>query len=247
MEIDTFFQEEGINEYSIVRIEDLPVPDPSGPLDLVPGARSVIVFGAEVPVPYYDLPPHEKTKNMLRIAELLDRTAARLVDRLVAENFRSAVVPLFLPLCVKSGQVQGIVRLKHVASCGGLGTIGKSTILLSPRYGTRLALSGVVTAMEGDSPKISPGQNFCHNCELCVQSCPGKAISPLGVDAFRCRNISPWIPTPFIPAARWLLSREAVQRLVAPCAHLFARHASMQCSLCVTVCPCFKFGEKTKV
>jgi ferredoxin len=184
---------------------------------------------------------------MLRIAELLDRTASRLVECLAAENFRSAGVSLSLPLCVKSGQVQGIVRLKHVASCGGLGTIGKSTVLLSPRYGARLALSGVVTEMEANSKKRSLEQNFCHNCELCVQSCPGKAISPLGVDTFRCRNISPWIPAPFIPAARWLLSREAVQRLFAPCAHIVARHACMQCSLCVTVCPCFKSGEKTKV
>lgn len=184
---------------------------------------------------------------MLRIAELLDRTASRLVECLAAENFRSAGVSLFLPLWVKSGQVQGIVRLKHVAFRGGLGTIGKSTILLSPRHGARLALSGVVTEMEANSKKRSLEQNFCHNCELCVQSCPGKAISPLGVDAFRCRNISPWIPAPFIPAARWLLNREAVQRLFAPYAHLVARHASMQCSLCVTVCPCFKSGEKTKV
>jgi epoxyqueuosine reductase len=246
MDIDSFFQEEGITEYSIVRIEDLPVPDQSGPLHLVPRARSIIVFGAEIPVPYYDLSPCEKTRNMLRIAELLDRTAARLVDRLVAENFRSAGVPLFLPLCVKSGQVQGIVRLKHVASCGGLGTIGKSTILLSPRYGARLALSGVVTAMEADMRKISPGQNFCRNCGLCVQSCPGRAIGPPGVDAFSCRNISPWIPALFIPAARWLLNRESVQRLFAPCAPLVARYASMRCSLCVTVCPCFKSGENTK-
>jgi epoxyqueuosine reductase QueG len=140
MDIDVFFQAEAITEYSIVSIEDLPGPDQAGPLHLLPGARSVIVFGAEIPAPCYDLPPDEKTQNMLRIAELLDRTAARLVDRLTAENSRSAGVPLFLPLCIKSGQVQGIVRLKHIASCGGLGTIGKSTILLSPRHGTRLAL-----------------------------------------------------------------------------------------------------------
>ncbi len=76
MDIDVFFQAEAITEYSIVSIEDLPGPDQAGPLHLLSGARSVIVFGAEIPVPCYDLPPHEKTQNMLRIAELLDRTAA---------------------------------------------------------------------------------------------------------------------------------------------------------------------------
>lgn len=160
------------------------------------------MFGAEIPVPFYDLPPEEKTRNMLRIAELLDGTADRLVAHLAAENFRSAGVQIFLPLCVKSGQVHGIVRLKQVASCGGLGTPGKNTILLSPGYGARLALSGVVTEMEADFPKRSPEQNFCRNCGLCMQSCPGRAIGPQGVDAFRCRNISHWIPAPFIPVAR---------------------------------------------
>jgi ferredoxin len=61
--------------------------------------------------------------------------------------------------------------------------------------------------MDADSPKISHVQNLCRNCGLCVQSCPRKAISP-------------WTPAPFIPAARWLLSQESLQRLVSPCAFL---------------------------
>jgi epoxyqueuosine reductase QueG len=96
MDLGAFFREEGNEEYVIVRLEDLPDADRSGPLHLIPCARSVITFGMEIPVPVYEAPPREKNQKMLRIAETLDRTALRLADYLSAENFRSAVVPLFL-------------------------------------------------------------------------------------------------------------------------------------------------------
>jgi epoxyqueuosine reductase QueG len=243
MDIDAFFKEVGIDEYSIVRIEDLPDTDRSGPLHLVPSARSVIVFGMEIPVPVYEAPPREKTQKMLQIVESLDRTAARLADRLIAENFRSAVVPLFLPLRVESEGIQGIVRLKRIAALGGLGTIGKSTLLISPRYGTRLAFSGIVTEMEAGLLKTSLSADFCGNCGWCVRSCPGGAIGPDGVDVFRCRNISPWVPAPLVPAATWLLSHVSIQSLVVPFAPRVAR---LRCSLCVMVCPCFRAGEDIK-
>jgi epoxyqueuosine reductase QueG len=125
-----FFLVDGIDEFTIVGIENQPDTDRSGPLHLLPAARSVIVFGREIPIPVYKLPPGEKTQKMLHIAETLDSTAARLADLLIAENFRSAVVPLFLPVRVVSGRIQGIVRMKQIAALGGLGMIGKNTILI---------------------------------------------------------------------------------------------------------------------
>ena len=245
MDLKAFFLKEGIDQYSIVRVEDLPDSDRPGPLHLVPTARSVIVFGTEIPVPVFELPSHEKTQKMLQIAESLDCTAARLADLMAAENFRSAIVPLYLPLRMESGRVQGIVRLKQIAVLGGLGTIGKSSLLISPRYGTRLVLSGIVTEMEAGHFKTPLSADYCRNCGRCARSCPGGAIGPEGVDVFRCRNISPWIPSPLVPAATWMLSHESIQRLAAPFASWVARHASMRCSLCVTVCPRFRAGEDT--
>jgi epoxyqueuosine reductase QueG len=125
---------------------------------------------------------------------------------MIAEEFISAVIPLFLPLRVVSWWVQGIIRPKRIAALGGLGSIGKSTLLISPRHGTRLALSGVVTEMEAGVLKIPLAADFCGNCRRCVRSCPGGAIGPDGVNVFRCRNISPWVPAPFVPAVIWLMS-----------------------------------------
>ena len=243
MNPDTFFRHEGIDAYAIVSLANLPDADRSDALHLVPGARSVIVFGREIPVPVYGLPPAEKTREIHRIAEETDRTAVRLAEDLLKEHIPAAPVPFLLPVRVENGQVQGIIRLKRIGAAGGLGTIGQSGLLISPRFGTRLVLSGVVTTMDGGRPRTAPVADLCQKCGRCVRGCPGGAIGPDGEDAFRCRNVSAWVPAPLIPAAQWLLRRKTLQRLAAPLAPVIARHATMRCSLCVTVCPCFEAGE----
>ena len=84
-------------KYAIVRFEDLPDADRSGPLHLIPSACSVIVFGTQIPAPVYEALPKEKTQRMLRIAESLDLTAVRLAGYLNAEQFRSAIAPCSCP------------------------------------------------------------------------------------------------------------------------------------------------------
>jgi len=114
-------------------------------LQFLPAARSVIVFGKEVPVPVYRMQPGEKTREMLRIAGSLDSAAARLAGLLEAEHIPSLPVPLYLPVRVADESVQGVVRIKQIAAGGGLGEIGKNTLLLNRRFGPLLLLAGVVT------------------------------------------------------------------------------------------------------
>jgi epoxyqueuosine reductase len=246
VDIGTFFHEEGIGPYAAVDLTCLEDADRSDALHLVPGAGSVIVFGREVPVQVYQLPPAEKTLEMLRIGEATDRVAVRLANRLRSEHIPAVPVPLLLPVTMHHGRLQGIIRLKRIAASGGLGTIGRSGLLISPVYGTRLILSGVVTALDGEHCRKMPVANICQHCGRCIRACPGGAIGPDGVDSFRCRNISAWVPAPLIPAAQWLLNRKTLQSLATPLAPVIARHATMRCSFCVTVCPYFEAGEPAR-
>ncbi|MBP1929461.1 epoxyqueuosine reductase QueG [Methanolinea mesophila] len=145
MDLPEFFEERGIDVFSAVGAEDLPVEDQNLVKNFFPGARSVIVFGKEVPVDVYRRTAKEKTRGMLAIAESLDATAKLLAERLNEENIPAKAVPLYLPVGISHGRVHGLVRLKHVAAAGGLGSIGMNTVLVSPRFGPRLLLSGVVT------------------------------------------------------------------------------------------------------
>jgi len=254
MDLETFFGDEDIDVFSRVNIEDLPDADRASVLQCFPAARSVIVFGKEVPVPVYRMPQKEKTREMLRIAANLDGVAVRLARCLDDEHIPALPIPLYLPVRIVDGRVQGVVRLKQIAAAGGLGEIGKNTLLLTPRFGPRLLMSGVVIgspaqeAESKDGTGKGAGRNdapLCTGCGSCVRACPNAALGPDGVDAFRCRTVRAWVPPPFVPAVKWLLRRQFLLKRLAPLAPLIARTATIRCSLCVTACPKFP-GEEGK-
>jgi len=254
LDLKTFFDGEGIDVSSEVNVANLPEADRSDALQMLPSARSVIVFGKEVPVQAYRMTPREQTRVMLRIAGELDNSAKRLARLLNMDGIPALPVPLYLPVRVQDGRVHGVVRLKNIAEAGGLGSIGKSSVLLSPRYGPRLLLLGVVTNQPvseygpGDNTPVStatPSPGFCTGCNRCLKVCPGGAFQPDGVDAFRCRTVRVWVPPFLVAVVKWMLGRQFLLKCAAPFAPWIARMATIRCSLCVTNCPLFE-GAKGK-
>ncbi len=251
MDLTSFFREQGVDIFSEVSLDALSDEDKASVIHFFPAARSVIVFGKEVPVPVYRVPPKEKTRGMLRIAEALDRTAVRLAGHLESEQVPARPVPLYLPVRIVDGRVQGVVRLKQVAAAGGLGSLGRNTVLLIPRFGPRLLLSGVVTGrpvQESRQAEIVAGSEetaVCKGCGRCIRACPGGALGPEGVDAFRCRTVSTWVPPILVPVVKWMLGRRLFLKCIAPLAPWIARTTSIRCSLCVTECPNFSGENKT--
>jgi epoxyqueuosine reductase len=257
LDLKIFFSEEGVDVFSEVDISNLPDDDRRSVLEMLPSARTVIVFGKEVPVQAYRGAPREKTRTKLRIAEALDNSAIRLASLLNMDGIPALSVPLYLPVRIQDGRVHGVVRLKNVAEAGGLGSIGKSSILLTPRYGPRLLLLGVVTNRPvsehepGDESPFSsgtPGSGLCTGCKSCVKACPGGAFGPDGVDAFRCRTVRALVPPLLIPVVKWILGRQTLMNCMAPLAPWIARVATIRCSLCVTKCALFEGmnGKKWK-
>ena len=245
LDLTLFFKEQGIDVFTEVSLDNLSDEDRSSVLQFFPDAQSVIVFGKEVPVLVYRMPPKEKTKGMLRIAEVLDNTAVELASLLEKEQVPVLPVPLYLPVRIVKGKVLGVVRLKHVAAAGGLGSQGKNTVLRNSRFGPRLLLSGVVTGrhvQESGQAKSSTRKQeapTCTGCGRCIKGCPGGAIGPEGVDAFRCRTVSAWVHPILVPAVKWMLKRTLLLKCIVPLAPWIARTATIRCSLCVTECPNF--------
>jgi epoxyqueuosine reductase len=243
LDLTVFFREQGIDVFAEVGLDDLSDEDRSSVVQFFPAAQSVIVFGKDVTVPVYRMPAKEKTRGMLLIAEALDNTAVRLAGYLEAEQVPAKPVPLYLPVRIANGRVQGVVRLKQVAAAGGLGSPGRNTVLINPRFGPRLLLSGVVTGRrvsgsgEADTGAGREETPACSGCGRCIRVCPGGALGPEGVDTFRCRTVSAWVPPVLVPFAKWMLGRTVVLKCMAPLAPWIARTATIRCSLCVTECP----------
>ncbi|MBR1369921.1 hypothetical protein RJ53_10710 [Methanocalculus chunghsingensis] len=251
MDLHAFFKQAGVEEFTEVSLTDLMADDQTYVREFFPSASSAIIFGRPVPPGAYQLSPADQTREMLAIAEYLNDVAIRLAELLRADGIPAEHIPLYLPVRIDGGRVQGVVRLKHLAAAGGLGTIGRNTLLLHPIHGPRLLLSGVVTGKTGlieksddnlpeDGGMEAPIPSaLCRRCGACIRACPVGAIGPDGVDTFRCRTISPWVPGPVVPIATWLIGRRLLLRCLAPVAPWIARMATIRCSRCVTECPVF--------
>ncbi len=101
------------------------------------------------------------------------------------------------------------------AIAAGFGQLGRHGTMLTPRFGPRVRLGIVSTALPlaHDRP-IDPGFDwFCQRCDRCVRSCPGDAISRQKVED---RG-----------ALRWIVNHDA-------CLPWFVKYDG--CGLCISEC-----------
>lgn len=70
----------------------------------------------------------------------------------------------------------GLVSHKAVARLAGLGSIGKSALFLSSKFGPRVRLGTVLTDLPLPAQRVEKNADVCGNCEICVHACPAMAI-----------------------------------------------------------------------
>lgn len=81
------------------------------------------------------------------------------------------------------------VMEKALAVKAGLGWLGKNTLLIHRRFGTFILLSGVLTSIHIEPPKLTLDYQLprCGNCSRCIDVCPvGALIAPYVLDANCC-------------------------------------------------------------
>lgn len=148
--------------------------------------------------------------------EILQNRARMLCEYLRGEGNRAEVNPYE-------------ISLKKAAEQSGLGTYGKSGLILNPIFGADVRLTAVMTdaKLEADNPL---DKDLCGTCEACIRACPLQAIvAPYRVDRLRCINAIP-PPTPKgIPEETY---RAAEKIMKHPSAH-----SVIGCNICVEVCP----------
>jgi epoxyqueuosine reductase QueG len=163
-----------------------------GVKEILPEARSVLVFG--VRMIDSTLTPAKKNIRLPQFStkclyEEMDRVAFAISRYL--DDLGYCVMPYspYLPVEMgkeSKGGLIGDISHRHTAYEAGLGTIGKSKLLLTERFGPRIRLLSVVT----DAP-LKPGKrlekDYCKNCNQCINACPVGAIGDDGtVDVMKC-------------------------------------------------------------
>lgn len=161
------------------------------PADLFPDCKSVIAFGIALPKGIF-----------LAEAQLIyayyNNFALPLVDRLALQTavflektYQGIGVPLPCDAPYdywdeEKMEGRGLLSMKHVAYLSGIGTLGKSTLLLNNEYGNRLVIGCVLTDLQIESDELA-AEVCLEQCDLCIKSCPVAAIGEGHVRQKPCR------------------------------------------------------------
>lgn len=162
---------------------------PSGhrPTDVLPGAKSVLVFGMKMLDAQTDVLPVEgehftaspRQEMFLGhntfISQNLDRIGYLIARFLEKKSFK-AYHQMASTGGTDTRYLIGLLSLKHMAVQAGLGVLGYNSLLITRQFGPRLRLAAIVTNAE-IKPETPINKNFCKTCKNpCVSLCPAKAL-----------------------------------------------------------------------
>src|ERR1035437_3498611 len=157
-------------------------PEGFHPTDILPNAKSVIVFGKQFPKGTFlakSNAPHTMVRNQL--IQQIDHLSLVLSSRIEEDGFLSVPIPSSEPYEYWDDQRRhgrGIISLKHSAKLAGLGSIGKNTLLINEKFGNRLWLGGVISNIEL-VPDVITGDYCPPNCQICIDTCPQTALNEI--------------------------------------------------------------------
>ena len=183
----------------------------------LPDAKTIIVAGVYIggiTLPVWQDPWYGRTSRLYLSGYFLDmvKPLEPLVTYLKGGGFKTIV-------CDGTSDEGSVLPLKQAAIRAGLGWQGKHSLLISKRYGTFLALGGIITDAELDH-NMKEEPNRCRDCDKCQQACPLEALkTPYVLNRNRC--MSYWLAMENLP--------DEVQAVM--------ENRIADCEICQNACP----------
>lgn len=172
--------------YGVVSLTSLETAIQKRALEMLPGAKSIIIMAQEI---FPEVIRHlnsEGIRGELTLRDAYSPHANMVSGRLNWQTYK-AVKALHragyhgFPLAdgpYDARFLKGAISYPHLATLAGLGYRGWHSFLITPEYGPRLRLAGVLT----DAPLTAtqaehPEDSYCPKCGgACVKICPAGAI-----------------------------------------------------------------------
>ena len=147
-------------------------------------ARSIIVAGiyiGGVTMPEWKNPWYGRTSRLYLSEFFLDvvKPLVPIAGFLKNKGYQAIIC---------DGSIEGgsIIPLKLAAIRAGIGWQGKHSLLISKKFGTFLALGGIITDADLDHNTIEESDR-CRNCDKCQTACPMAALDqPYVLNVKRC-------------------------------------------------------------
>jgi epoxyqueuosine reductase QueG len=261
----------GIDLVGFCRLADLEAeaPDYDKPSKLSAYLKTLIVLGRRYPTGVAQSPDDALRQFATgRTARHLEEAAALLAYWLEERDSIAAILSAMIPdlrrqpLGYSAPAGQGSLLLRQAAVKSGLGSLGLNQMLLTPEFGPRLFLAGVVTdlAVTPDAPfedELCPG---LEECGRCAAVCPELAIplearagAPLAqvraIDHEACaRSSQPYGPAKMVDHLETIFSAPSAEAAASIASSLdseklwfhmtvMRQGAFTGCARCELVCP----------
>ena len=161
---------------------------PQTPERISPHVKSVVVIAQRIPVGAFRCKSNVPVQYIdMLVLRRMDRIAYRLVDALEKEGHPSFVTAAQETDWSYKRASYGRLSTRHLGIEAGLGTFGLEVNILTPEFGPRIYLTGVLTECELESDKPMTEQ-VCigESCSRCLYSCPSDAVRHFGIDKRAC-------------------------------------------------------------
>jgi epoxyqueuosine reductase QueG len=161
---------------------------PQTPERISPYCKSVIVVVQRIPAGAF------RAKNNVAV-QYIDMLVLRKMDKVahrLARELDDAGHPSFVTAAQETDwnykrASYGRLSTRHLGVEAGLGTLGLEVNILTPEFGPRVYLTGILTELEleADHP-ITEQVCIGESCSRCLHSCPADAIGHFDIDKRAC-------------------------------------------------------------
>jgi epoxyqueuosine reductase QueG len=166
-------------------------PDPRWPQTpdrISPYCKSVIVVVSRIPVGAFRCKSNVPVQYLdMLVLRKMDRLAYRLAEELERDGHPTFVTAAQETEWTLKRASYGRLSTRHLGVEAGLGTLGLEVNILTPEFGPRLYLTGILTEAELE-PDRRMEEQVCigESCSRCLHSCPPDAVKQWGLDKAGC-------------------------------------------------------------
>lgn len=150
--------------------------------------RSVIVLVQRIPAGAFRAKTNVPVQYMdMLVLRKMDKVAYRLASELERLGHPSFVTAAQETDWSYKRASYGRLSTRHLGVEAGLGTLGLEVNILTPEFGPRIYLTGVLTELELEpDPRITEQVCIGESCSRCLHSCPPNAVLHWGIDKRAC-------------------------------------------------------------
>ena len=192
-QVKTFARSLGADLVGIASADTLNAfpPDPLWPQTperISESCRSVIVIVCRIPVAVFRAKSSTVVQYMdMAVLRRMDKIAYKIAAELERQGHPSFVVAAQETDWDLKRASYGRLSTRHLGIEAGLGTFGLEVNILTPEFGPRLYLTGILTDLELQPDRIMTEQ-VCigESCSRCLYACPTDAVRHFGLDKAGC-------------------------------------------------------------